>query len=366
MDVDEDGNPIGNRFGLTLRDPAGVSPNLSTVTVHIDQVPSIGTSTYPHSPRTCRSPASDAIPDEDVNLYIDGVLNKTVTADDDGNYFGRHRADRDADRRARTPPDMTSVDADGIESSASETADFDVAPSLPGLRGPLRQRPAQTAPSSAIALTGVDPAATQVTLYHLVEVSGVGTEVEIGNTTVVTSGTATITLRRRRRPGVPRRQADGRRRRDGRLPRRQRPLTAIVNTSAPTLETASTDPVTNDNRPYFYARACSRISATTTTRPRSSTSTACPPGMPTATAAATSRSSRRRRRRRRAHRVRGHGRRPRPRSTVHSNTVAFTTDTVGPRRADRHVAGQRFHDGDRAPGGHRHDRAGRDRARAGR
>ena len=33
---------------LALRDPAGVSPNLDTVTVHIDQIPSIGISTEPH------------------------------------------------------------------------------------------------------------------------------------------------------------------------------------------------------------------------------------------------------------------------------------------------------------------------------
>jgi hypothetical protein len=251
IDDDGEGNPIGNRFGLTLRDPDGDSPNLDTITVHIDQVPSIATSTHPQLAENVSFSGENAIPEQDVRLYIDGDLDSTVSADTDGSNTeivptaeltpGSHTAY------------MTSVDADGFESSPSETANFDVAPPAPAFSQFFENvQLNQTQPP--VTFHDVDPAATRVTLYHLVEISGTGTEVEIGHTTVVTNGTATIT------PSTP---FDSREY----LIAKQTvggvetvdylgdngPLTAVVNTSAPVLEFSYIEPLTNDNRPYFYA-----------------------------------------------------------------------------------------------------------------
>jgi hypothetical protein len=247
MDDDVDGNPIGNRYGLTVRDPDGGS--LDTVTVHINQVPSVSASDEAQLAADASVYVSNAIPDEDVRLYIDGTFDKAVPADENGTV-GNVKPDR-----LLTPGTHTasarSLDRDGHQSSPGAPVDFDVAPPAPAFSqffDGVQLNQAQP----VVAFSDVDPDATDVTLY---EIDDNGDEVQVGHTASVTSGgTATIT---------PSALSDGRHY----LVAKQTvgtvetvdslgnngPITAVVNTSAPVLETAFDGTLTDWNTPYFHA-----------------------------------------------------------------------------------------------------------------
>jgi hypothetical protein len=279
MDLDEDFNPFGTRHGITVRDDDGPGPtNMDTVTVHINQVPSIIAPDDAHVAADASVYVSNAIPDEDVKLYIDGALDSTVTADENGTV-GNITPDQLLSAGTHTAY-ATSLDADGVESSPSATVNFDVAPAAPTFSQFFEGVQLNRA-VSPVTFHNVDPTASAVTLY---EIDDDGDEVEIGHTGVVTvAGTATVT---------PSALSDGRHY----LVAKQTvsgvetvsylgdngPMTAVVNTSPPVVELSSESSLINDNRPYFYAENVLENSP-----PRCSTSTACPPGTTTATAAAT-------------------------------------------------------------------------------
>jgi hypothetical protein len=250
MDVDESGNPLGNRFGLTVRDPN----TLDTVTEHIDQAPSmsgIGDGTYAAADVTFN--ASSAIPDHDVTLYIDGVADKTVLADSDGNFYDDIVPSASLLTAGPHTAYLTSTDEDGIQSSPSETLNFNVAPPAPRFSQLFDNvRLNQTQPS--VSFADVDPAADNVTLYVL---DADGNTVLLGQTTVINpDGTATIdittpalseglngliatqTVR-----GVETVDYQG----------NNGPMSVFVDNSAPVLDTSFPGTLTNDNTPWFYA-----------------------------------------------------------------------------------------------------------------
>src|SRR3954453_10141562 len=242
--------PARERFGITLRDPDGVSPNLDTVTVHVDQAPSIsgigdGTTTVPAG---VTFNASDAVPSHGVKLYIDGVLDQTSTADDDGWILtdivphvtltpGSHTAW------------MTSLDDHGVESSPSDTVHFDIAPPAPTFTQVFEGVQLNQA-LPPVTFHDVNPTATKVSLYEL---DDDGDEVAVGDTAVVAGGAATIV------PTAP--LADGRHY----LVAKQTvngvetvdylgdngPTTAIVKTSAPVLALSAQNPLVSNTRPSF-------------------------------------------------------------------------------------------------------------------
>jgi hypothetical protein len=251
MDTDQDGNPIGHRYALTVRD--GSTP-LGMVTANIDQAPSISgtTGNGPYAAAAVYFDASSAIPDHDVNLYIDGSADKTVTADSDGNFYDDIVPTAALLTAGPHTAYLTSMDADGVESSPGETVNFNVAPAAPTYADLFTTaRLNQSTP--AVHIAGVDPSATQVTLSEVQDINGVGTVVPIGSTTTIDAahGTATVT------PSAP--LADGLHALD--IAQTVNGIDSVddalvdidILTSAPVLETSFPGTLTNDNTPYFDA-----------------------------------------------------------------------------------------------------------------
>ncbi len=175
--------PVGpdRRVLVQVRDEN--TGNLDNVEIKVDQIPSIsGTGNGSKvDPSEVQFAASDAIPDNEVRLYIDGDLSRTVTAEPDGTYFdgitpttplapGTHTAD------------LRSVDDLGVESSPSDTVTFDVAPPAP-LFAQLPEDANLNQTSSPVTLTGFTPGVTDATVY---EIDENGDLVTLG--TVATSG----------------------------------------------------------------------------------------------------------------------------------------------------------------------------------
>jgi hypothetical protein len=248
LDADLDGNPLGNRYGLTVRDPNGQD----TVTEHIDQVPSmsgIGNGTYAAAAVIFN--ASSAIPDHDVTLYIDGVADTTVSADSDGNFFDDIVPTASLLTAGPHTAYLTSTDADGVQSSPSQPVDFNVAPPAPRFVQLFDDaRLNQTQPP--VSFADVDPAASNVKLYVL---DADGNTVLLGQTTAISSGgTATITpsalseglnglIATQTVRGVETVDYQG----------DNGPMSVFVKTSAPVLDTSFPGTLTNDNTPFFYA-----------------------------------------------------------------------------------------------------------------
>ena len=161
---------------------------LDDVQVHVDQIPSIsGTgdgSTV--DPVNVEFDASSAIPSRPIRLYIDNVLDKTVTADSNGDYFGGIAPTTPLDPGTHTAY-LVSVDAAGILSSHSDLITFDVAPPAP-LFAQFDQDNSVNQATSPVRLTGFAPGATAAAVY---EIDDNGDLQPLGNA-AVSGGTATV------------------------------------------------------------------------------------------------------------------------------------------------------------------------------
>jgi hypothetical protein len=249
IDTDPDtGEPLGHRYGLTVRDTTGGTQN--SVTAHIDQTPSLtGTIDGTHAAADVVFHADSAIPDHAVKLYIDGVLDQTVTADDEGNYY-----DDIVPTASRLTPGphtayLKSMDQGDLLSSPGNTASFNVAPPAP-LFSQLFDNVQLNQAQPVVTFHAVNTAASEVTLYEL---DGDGDPVSLGDTTQINSdGTATITpsalsdgyhylYATQTVSGIETVDDEG----------DNGPVSVFVNTSAPVVQTSFDGPVTSDNTPYF-------------------------------------------------------------------------------------------------------------------
>jgi hypothetical protein len=139
---------------------------------------------------------------------------------------------------------LTSVDADGVESSHSTPLDFDVRPAAPAFTA-LFDNVQLNQSNPAVDVHGVDDAADKVTLYEL---DGEGSLVTLGETTSVDSGSARITptlsdgthylVAAHTVQGIESDLNIG-------------SVATIVNTAAPVLD--GPDAITYDQRPWFHA-----------------------------------------------------------------------------------------------------------------
>lgn len=238
--------PPRQRLGLTVRDIHA----MDTVVVNIDQAPSI-TGTGDGSTVNAADVffnASSAIPGQDVRLYIDDDSDIAVTADGDGNFYDHIIPNATLTAGPHTAY-LTSVDADGIESSPSDTVHFNVAPAAPSFSNFFDNIQLNQA-QPAVTFSGVDPSASKVTLYEIVpDANDIGTAVAIAHTTEVSSGTATITptLTDGQHSLVVSQTVNG----IESDTNTATVVSAFVNTSAPTLESSTNGELTN-TAPWFY------------------------------------------------------------------------------------------------------------------
>jgi hypothetical protein len=194
-------NSSGTSLSLSDGDTA-----LGTVDhVHIDTVPDLtGGNVDPEDAADISFNASSAIPGHAVELWdtgADGVPGgvdadvkiATATANASGDDIGS--AMNITTTVPLTPGSHTvyavSKDAGGLASSPSESTTFDVAPPAPTFAQLFdNARVNQLRPP--VAVTGVDPSASVVKLYAIVDHGSGGVLDPMGSTSTVTSGTATI------------------------------------------------------------------------------------------------------------------------------------------------------------------------------
>ncbi len=208
---------------------------------------------------------SSAIPGNDVELRDagadaivgngDDVLLATAPAADPGRNVDDMTPDDPLDAGSHTLYAVT-LDDNGRASSPSDAVTFDVAPAAPSYAD-LFTTARLNQSSPPIHIAGVDPTASKVTLYEVQDVGGVGTNVEVGSTTTVDAvhGTATVTPS----SGF----ADGYH--SLAIAQTVNSVESLTNgvsdalaqiqilTSAPVLETSFSGTLTNDNTPYFDA-----------------------------------------------------------------------------------------------------------------
>ena len=219
-----------------------------SVVLHVDWTPDFSQSPgAPVNADELTLTAGQAIPDRPVRLYIDDQLVSTETADADGEVTTADGYTDMAPHDLAAGPHtayLTSVDAAGVESSHSPTLDFDIRPSAPAFTD-LFDNVQLNQSSPAVDFHAVDQAADKVTLYEL---DHDGNLVTLGETTDISSGTASITptLSDGTHYLVATQTVDG-----IESDPNMGSVTTIVNTSAPVLD--GPDAVTYDQRPWFDA-----------------------------------------------------------------------------------------------------------------
>jgi hypothetical protein len=221
-------------------------------TIHFNTVPSMS-GTSDGSALTADQvhfSASSGIPDEPIHLWVSDDptdpaswrVAATETADDDGNFFDPIHPD------GLTPgtwsAHLTSVDADGIESSASDDVSFDVLPAAPTFSG-LFENARVNQNAVPVALSGIDPNASLVTLYEIGDdgPSQVA-ELDLHNTT---TATMTANLPDGNHTLVVTQTVNG----EETDPGSADPIFVTVQGTPPVLE--SIDTPNEDHRPYFEA-----------------------------------------------------------------------------------------------------------------